>query len=70
MADAILRRPEVRAITGLSNTTMYALISEGKFPKPVPLGARAVGFLKSEVDDWISSRVQARDSAQESKARR
>jgi prophage regulatory protein len=42
--------------TGLSKSTMYQEIDLGKFPKPVHLSARTVGWLESEVDDWIQAR--------------
>lgn len=58
--QTILRLPQVKERTGLSRTTLYALIKEGKFVAPIPLGTRAVGWLSSEIDDWIESRIKAR----------
>ena len=55
---AFLRRKQVEQRTGLSRSTLYQFIKDGAFPKPVPLGRRAVGWLESEVVDWISSRVK------------
>lgn len=52
-----LRLPQVKARTGLSRSSLYAKISRGEFPPPVNLGARAVGWLESEIDEWISDRV-------------
>lgn len=54
----ILRRKQVEARTGLSRSTIYHRVSEGTFPKPVNLGARAVGWLESEIDGWLASRVE------------
>lgn len=54
---AFLRRKQVQARTGLSRSTIYQYIKEGAFPKPVPLGLRAVGWLESEVSDWIAERI-------------
>ena len=54
----ILRLPAVRARTGLSRSTIYMYVKEGVFPEPVSLGARAVGWLNSEIDDWIDQRVK------------
>jgi hypothetical protein len=39
----------------------YELIKKGKFPKQVPLGARAVGWHDYKVDEWIRIRVSARN---------
>ncbi len=53
------RFPEVRRRSGLSHSSIYAMISRGEFPKPVKLGARSVAWLDSEITGWISDRVQA-----------
>lgn len=55
MQTTILRLPEVKARTGLSRSTIYARVSEGTFPKPVSLGARAVGWIDHEIQEWINS---------------
>jgi prophage regulatory protein len=55
----ILRLPEVKRSTGLSRSTIYLRIAEGKFPKPVCLGGRAVGWLAQEVQDWLQNRIDA-----------
>lgn len=57
MSTNILRLPAVKARTGLSRSTIYARISAGEFPKAVNLGARAVGWLESEVNAWLSQQV-------------
>ena len=59
---AILRRKQVQIRTGLSRSTIYQYIKDGVFPKPVALGPRAVGWLESDVSEWIAERVKiARD---------
>ncbi len=58
MANAVLRLPLVKARTGLSRSTIYLRIAEGSFPKPVSLGARAVGWLESDIEQWLTSRVE------------
>jgi prophage regulatory protein len=57
MATAILRLPTVKTRTGLSRSTIYLRISEGRFPKPVSLGGRAVGWIEAEVNDWLEDRI-------------
>jgi prophage regulatory protein len=54
--DGFLRLPPVKATTGLSKASLYRLMDEGLFPRPYSLGARAVGWLASEVQGWIESR--------------
>ncbi|HEX7371121.1 MAG TPA: AlpA family transcriptional regulator [Rhodanobacteraceae bacterium] len=57
--DRVLRRRSVQAMTGLSRSAIYRLISAGAFPQPVRLSANSVGWLASEVGDWVTSRVKA-----------
>lgn len=58
----ILRRPVVVERTGLSDTSIWREVKAGRFPRPVPLGRRAVGWVESEVDAWIEARARARDA--------
>lgn len=58
MAYKILRLPRVMDRVGFSRSTIYDFVSKGGFPQPVKIGARAVGWLDSEVDAWISERLE------------
>ena len=55
----LLRLPMVMRITGLARSTIYKLISQNQFPVPIKLSTRAVAWLQSEIDTWVSSRVRA-----------
>lgn len=57
----ILRRPAVEAKTGLPRSTIYDKMAKGEFPQSVKIGARAVGWLESEIADWQQSRIAKRD---------
>ena len=57
MQTKVVRLPEVRTLTGLSRSTIYSQISQGKFPKPILLGSRAVGWIEQEVEDWLEQRI-------------
>ena len=54
----ILRQKQVQARTGLSRSTIYLRVSEGRFPKPVSLGARAVGWVDAEVEAWLAGQIE------------
>lgn len=56
----ILRLSEVIYRTGLARSTIYKLMKDQEFPQAVPLMVRAVGWIESEVDDWIVSKVRLR----------
>ncbi|MDT3714358.1 AlpA family transcriptional regulator [Pseudomonas soli] len=57
----ILRMKMVVEITGLARSTVYKYIAEGIFPKPIALGGRSVGWVESEIFDWIQARVTERN---------
>jgi prophage regulatory protein len=57
MTNLILRLPAVKERTGLSRSSIYLWIARGQFPAPVSLGARAVGWVESEVDEWLAQRI-------------
>lgn len=59
MSECILRLPVVLRRTGLSRSTLYSLQGQDDFPHSIALGARAVGWLESEVEAWISARIAA-----------
>ncbi len=59
----LLRRPAVETTTGLSRSTIYQHMQAGTFPKPIRLGAKAVGWLESEIIAWIKARTDERDAA-------
>jgi prophage regulatory protein len=56
--ESILRLPAVKARTGLSRSSIYLLVSRGQFPRPISLGARAVGWIEKEISSWISGRIE------------
>lgn len=54
-----LRLPDVKGVTGLSKSSLYALIRANSFPAPVRLGPRTVAWVRSEVRQWAAERVRA-----------
>ncbi|PXV71563.1 AlpA family transcriptional regulator [Sinimarinibacterium flocculans] len=46
--------------TGLGRSTVYAEVARRRFPSPVRLTARSVGWVESEVVDWIDQRIRDR----------
>ncbi len=61
--NKILRRPAVEERVGLSCSTIYVYTAEGRFPKPIKIGKRAVGWPENTVETWLAERA-----AQTSKA--
>jgi len=63
---SILRRKQVEARIGLSRSTIYNHIDprsphyDATFPKPIRLGGgTAVGWIESEVADWLRRQIAA-----------
>ena len=63
----ILRRKQVEARTGLSRSTIYAKLRHNPkrptdydptFPTPVSVGAKAVGWIESELDAWLTAQIE------------
>lgn len=58
MSNVLIRLPEVMSRSSLKKAWIYKLISQGRFPKPVKIGARAIAFVENEVDDLINQRIE------------
>ena len=61
MADKILRRPAVEQVTGKSRSMIYADMAAGTFPRPVSIGKRAVGWLDSDIQKYLQTKIAERD---------
>lgn len=61
---SILRRRQVEARIALSRSCIYDKLSkksprfDPSFPRPVQLGPNAVGWIESEIDAWLQTRLQ------------
>jgi len=51
-----LRRKQVEQITGLSSSSIYAMMAMGDFPRQKKIGRRAVAWLKEDIEAWVLSR--------------
>ena len=58
-AVMFLRLQAVIRVTGLSRSTLYRLIADKQFPRPVRLGPRAVAWRRSDIDAWGRTRPDA-----------
>jgi prophage regulatory protein len=70
MAHTVLRLPAVKSRTGLSRSSIYKFAAEGRFPRPICLGARSVGWLEEEINEWLDGRLGARNTSPESRQTR
>lgn len=63
LGPLVIRIGEVIRRTSISRSQIYYLSSIGNFPKSIPLvpGGTSVGWVSSEIAEWIESRIQARN---------
>lgn len=59
--DKIMRLKEVLKVTGHGRSTWYALLKEGRVPPSVQLSDRNVGWLESEIKQYIEDLRAKRD---------
>lgn len=55
---------EVCSVLRMARATLYRLISSGLFPKPVKLGFRRNGWLRSDIETFIANQIAAREVMQ------
>ena len=60
MHDRLLRRRQVEEITGMCRSSIYRLMQDGEFPRPVKVGPAAVRWRASDITAWLESRPVAR----------
>jgi prophage regulatory protein len=58
-----VRRPELRKIVPLANTTIYEMEQRGEFPRRFFLTSRCVAWDLAEVEAWIAERRRVSDAA-------
>ena len=59
MVEKHYRRTELEGLTGLSRSTIYAMMADGKFPRPIRLSAKAVAWPESKISEWLENREAA-----------
>ena len=59
MPEKHLRLPAVIDVTGLSRSSIYAMMSKGEFPRQVTLGKRVVAWPESAISKWLAERAVA-----------
>jgi prophage regulatory protein len=55
----IFRMKDICQAYGLSRSTIYRMVEGGIFPKPIKIGAKAVGWCSEDLDAWFNARREA-----------
>lgn len=61
--EKLLRLPEVRELTQRSTTRIYADMAEGRFPRPIRIGPRAVAWSLRSLEAWLAERIAEQEAA-------
>ena len=70
MSPQLVSLKKACELTSLSRTMINILRKQGRFPAAVTLGEKRIGFVKVEVDQWISDRIASRAAQTQSSKRR
>ena len=57
----LLKIQKVIELSTLSRSTIYRLVESGKFPRPVKLTTRTIGWVEEEVRDFLQEKIDNRD---------
>jgi len=67
----LMRAEETRKASGCRSVQqLYNLIAEGRFPKPIKIGQRAVAWIETEVIEWQKKCIADRDTRLAEKAKK
>lgn len=53
----LIKLTAVMAMTGLSKSSIYAMMKEGCFPKTIHTGLRGVAWIEGEIQQWIEEKI-------------
>ena len=51
--ERLIRFPELQTLVPMSKAAIYNAINEGRFPKPIKLGSRAVAWKESQIRAYM-----------------
>jgi prophage regulatory protein len=57
----LLQKCDVLERLSISQTTLYAMMRTGEFPKPVKIGRRRVFWLQRDIDQYLNDQIDKRD---------
>ena len=60
--DRFVRERECREVTGLSRTTRWRAERMGHFPRRRKISENTVGWLESELAEWLANRRHVREA--------
>jgi len=55
--NALLRTPDVCAVTGMARPTLYEAMAKGLFPRPIKLGTNSSAWGAAKANAWCAARL-------------
>lgn len=56
--NELMRLNEVMKAVHYSRASIYRLMKENKFPKPITLGGRSVFWVRTQIQDFIREQIE------------
>jgi prophage regulatory protein len=53
--DTIVSKREAAALAGFSSSTLEREVRSGRFPAPIRLSRRRIGWRQSDISQWMES---------------
>ena len=53
----LIKMDSVKTMTGLSKSSIYAMMHKASFPKNIHIGERGVAWVEAEIQQWIESQI-------------
>ena len=57
----VIRRSKLEERLGLSRSSIYKMMADGRFPRPIKLGRRSVGWRTAEIERWLDEMQETSD---------
>lgn len=58
VGSTLLRLGRVCEIVGLARSTVYYLIANGRFPRPIQVSTRAIRWNSADISAWVDARIR------------
>ena len=55
--NKFIKLPTVKSMTGLSKSSIYAMMKKGEFPNSIAIGNRAVAWVEAHIEQWIEEKI-------------
>ena len=68
VTDRLIAMPEVVERAGISRGTIYTLMGQNRFPRPLHLSKRVTRWLASDIESWLQERIEERNREREATA--